>query len=116
MANVKRGEVYICTLAEDVGSVQSGTRPVLILQNDIGNKYSPTTIVAPFTSKMTKAALPTHMEIKNSSLLKDSVILFEQIRTIDKQTLGDKLFTLSVEEMRQVNKCIKISFALDQDF
>ena len=98
-------------LSPVVGSEQGGVRPVLIIQNDIGNKYSPTVIVSAITSQMTKAKLPTHIELSalECNLPKDSVALLEQIRTLDKRRLKDKLTTLSFEKMKEVDRAILIS-------
>lgn len=111
MENVKRGEIYYADLSPVVGSEQGGVRPVLIIQNDIGNRYSPTVIVAAVTSQMTKAKLPTHIEIKQGSfgLAKDSVILLEQIRTLDKRRLKEKTGMLDSVTMQKVDKAILIS-------
>ena len=109
---VKRGDVYTCILPPEKGSVQSGPRPVVVIQNDVGNIFSPTTIIAPFTSKLGKAKLPTHMNISNEKIQKNSIILLEQIKTVDKSTLKDKLFSLTEDEIEELNKCIKISLSL----
>ena len=111
---IKRGELYYADLSPVVGSEQGGVRPVLIVQNDVGNKYSPTIIAAAVTSKINKAKLPTHIELPCNSygLQKDSVILLEQIRTIDKQRLKEKMGCLDPQAMSQVNKAITISFGL----
>ncbi len=110
----KRGDVFFADLSPVVGSEQGGTRPVLIIQNDVGNKYSPTVIVAAITSQIDKAKLPTHIEISadESSLEKDSVILLEQIRTIDKQRLTQKITHLESEIMERVNEALEISLGL----
>jgi len=112
--NVRRGEVYYAELNPVVGSEQGGTRPVLIIQNDIGNQYSPTTVVAAITSQIQKAKLPTHVEIdyKRGGLEKDSVILLEQIRTIDKSRLKKKVALLDDEIMKKVNHALEISLGL----
>ncbi len=109
-----RGEIYYADLSPVVGSEQGGTRPVLILQNDIGNQYSPTTIVAAITSQIAKAKLPTHVELPagRAGLGKDSVILLEQIRTIDKSRLLEKVSSLQDELMLKVNHAIEISLGL----
>lgn len=111
---VRRGEVFFAELNPVVGSEQGGTRPVLILQNDVGNQYSPTTIIAAITSQITKAKMPTHVEInaKKSGLERDSVILTEQIRTIDKSRLKQKLAVLDDESMQRVNRAVEISLGL----
>ncbi|NLX69467.1 MAG: type II toxin-antitoxin system PemK/MazF family toxin [Clostridiales bacterium] len=114
IAMIRRGEIYYADLSPVVGSEQGGVRPVLIVQNDIGNKYSPTVIVAAITSQINKAKLPTHIEISASEygLPKDSVILLEQIRTIDKKRLKEKIGYLSSEVMEKVNEALQISFGL----
>ena len=108
---IKRGEIYYADLSPVVGSEQGGVRPVLILQNDIGNKYSPTVIVSAITSQLGKAQLPTHIELSASdyNLPKNSVALLEQIRTLDKRRLQEKVTTLSADKMREVNKALLIS-------
>ena len=106
---MKRGEIYYADLGCYKGSEQGGLRPVLIIQNDTGNKYSPTTIVASITAKKGKPSLPTHIEI---NLEKPSVILLEQIRTIDKTSIINKLDQLDDEEMKRVNIALKISLGL----
>lgn len=112
--NVTRGDVYYADLNPVVGSEQGGIRPVLIIQNDIGNKYSPTVIVAAITSKIEKAKLPTHIEItaKKTNLEMDSVILLEQIRTIDKKRLQRHVTHLDDNIIRKVNEAIEISLGL----
>ena len=111
MIVVKRGDVYFADLSPVVGSEQGGTRPVLILQNDIGNRFSPTVIVAAITAQIQKAKLPTHVEInaKKYGFERDSVILLEQIRTIDKQRLTDKITHLDEPMMQKVNEALQIS-------
>ena len=113
---IKRGDIFYADLSPVVGSEQGGTRPVLILQNDIGNQYSPTTIVAAITSQIAKAKLPTHVEISGGSggsgLNKDSVVLLEQIRTIDKSRLFQKVSSLNEPLMSEVEKGIEISLGL----
>lgn len=111
---IKRGELYYADLNPVVGSEQGGLRPVLILQNDIGNKYSPTVIVAAITSQLTKAKIPTHIELTASlyGLPKDSVILLEQIRTLDKQRLKEHISNLPPDLMEQVNQAILISLGI----
>lgn len=111
---IKRGDIYYADLSPVVGSEQGGVRPVLIVQNDIGNKYSPTVIAAAITSQINKAKLPTHIEIRaeDYGLSKDSVILLEQIRTIDKKRLREKIGRLDPRNMRKVNSAIEISFGL----
>lgn len=111
---IKRGDIFYADLRPVVGSEQGGIRPVLIIQNDVGNKHSPTVICAAITSKMNKAKLPTHIEIDASSydLVRDSVILLEQLRTIDKRRLKDKVCHLDQELLDQVNQALKISLEL----
>lgn len=111
---IKRGDIFYADLRPVVGSEQGGIRPVLIIQNNIGNKHSPTVICAAITSRMNKAKLPTHIEIDASSydLVRDSVILLEQIRTIDKRRLKDKICHLDQELLDQVNQALKISLDL----
>ena len=107
---VKRGELYYADLSPVVGSEQGGIRPVLVVQNDIGNKYSPTIIAAAVTSKINKARLPTHIELPSSyGLVKDSVILLEQIRTLDKRRLKERIGELPPATMQRVNEAILIS-------
>ncbi|HMA59025.1 MAG TPA: type II toxin-antitoxin system PemK/MazF family toxin [Halanaerobiales bacterium] len=112
--DLKRGDVYYADLNPVVGSEQGGVRPVLVIQNDIGNKYSPTIIVAAITSKINKAQLPTHVEISadDSSLDRDSVILLEQIRTIDKKRLKSEVAKLNGDILERVNSAIEISLGL----
>lgn len=111
---IKRGDIYYADLSPVIGSEQGGVRPVLVVQNDIGNKYSPTVIAAAITSQINKAKLPTHIEIsaQEYGLLKDSVILMEQIRTIDKKRLREKIGHLDDELMDKVNEALSISFGL----
>ena len=112
---MRRGDVYYADLRPVIGSEQGGIRPVLIVQNDVGNKHSPTVICAAITSKMNKAKLPTHIEL-NAALYdmdKDSVVLLEQLRTIDKKRLKDKVCHLDGEVMKRVNKALMISLELD---
>lgn len=113
--SVKRGDIYYADLSPVVGSEQGGVRPVLIVQNDVGNKYSPTVIAAAITSQMNKAKLPTHISLNKDDygLMKDSVILLEQIRTIDKKRLKEKMGHLDENLMGQVNDAINISFGLN---
>ncbi len=108
---IKRGEIYYADLSPVVGSEQGGIRPVLILQNDIGNRYSPTIIVAAITSKTGKTKLPTHIELEGErhGLPKDSVILLEQIRTIDKKRLKEKLGGLNTYAMNKVENGLRVS-------
>lgn len=109
---INRGEIYYADLSPAVGSEQGGCRPVVILQNDVGNKYSPTTIVAPITSRLGKKQLPTHITFNGCGLPKDSVILMEQIRTIDKSRLKQKMGCLTNEKWEVVNETIKVSLGL----
>lgn len=113
---VKRGDIYYANLSPVVGSEQGGHRPVLVIQNDVGNKYSPTVIVAAITSQISKAKLPTHVEVsaKQYNLEKDSVVLLEQLRTIDKRRLREKVTHLSDEIMNKVDESIRISIGLVQ--
>ena len=112
--NIRRGDIYYADLSPVVGSEQGGLRPVLVIQNDIGNKYSPTVIVSAITSKMSKAKLPTHIDVLASQvgLAKDSVILLEQIRTIDKLRLKEKMGHLDDGTMQSVNSALSVSFGL----
>ena len=111
---IKRGEIYYADLSPVVGSEQGGIRPVLIIQNDIGNKYSPTVIAAAITSQRDKTKLPTHITVDadGCGLAKDSIVLLEQVRTIDKQRLKEKMRTLDVGSMDRVNKALTVSFGL----
>lgn len=113
--SIRRGDIYYADLSPVIGSEQGGVRPVLIVQNDVGNKYSPTVIAAAITSRMGKTKLPTHIDIMADQvgLQKDSVILLEQVRTIDKQRLGEKMGHLDPETMTAVNDAISISFGLE---
>lgn len=112
---IRRGDIYYADLRPVVGSEQGGIRPVLIIQNDIGNKHSPTVICAAITSKMNKAKLPTHIELDSRSceIVKDSVILLEQLRTIDKRRLREKVCHLDGNLIHQVNRALCISLDLD---
>ncbi|MBQ7291995.1 MAG: type II toxin-antitoxin system PemK/MazF family toxin [Clostridia bacterium] len=112
--NVKRGDIFYADLSPVVGSEQGGLRPVLIVQNDIGNKYSPTVIAAAITSKLDKAKLPTHIDVyaEEFGLSKNSVVLLEQIRTLDKRRLREKMGHLDDVLMQRVNNAITISFGL----
>ena len=111
MEQVRRGQIYYADLSPVVGSEQGGTRPVLVIQDDVGNKYSPTVIACAVTSQMTKAKLPTHIELRQGQfgLPKDSVVLLEQIRTLDKRRLKEKLGQLDEKTMEKVDKAILIS-------
>ncbi|WP_018922339.1 type II toxin-antitoxin system PemK/MazF family toxin [Salsuginibacillus kocurii] len=112
--SVKRGDVFFADLSPVVGSEQGGVRPVLVIQNDIGNRFSPTVIVAAITAQIKKAKLPTHVEIdaKKHDFDRDSVILLEQIRTIDKQRLTDKITYLNQDTMEEVKRALEISLGL----
>ena len=112
---MRRGDVFYADLRPVIGSEQGGIRPVLIIQNDIGNRHSPTVICAAITSKMNKAKLPTHIELDcgKYDMVKDSVILLEQLRTIDKRRLKDKVCHLDNDIMEQVNRALVVSLSLD---
>ena len=111
---VQRGDIYYADLRPVVGSEQGGIRPVLIVQNDIGNKHSPTVICAAITSQMNKAKLPTHVELQSDvyDLAKDSVVLLEQLRTIDKQRLKERIGTLSESQLPDVEKALSVSLGI----
>lgn len=111
---VKRGDIYYADLSPVVGSEQGGIRPVLIVQNDVGNRFSPTVIAAAITSQSDKAKLPTHIKVNRSvtGLAKDSIVLLEQVRTIDKRRLKEKMGTLDAVSMDQINQALSISFGL----
>ncbi len=113
--SVKRGDIYYADLSPVVGSEQGGVRPVLIIQNDVGNKFSPTVIAAAITSKTDKSKLPTHIDVyaEKYGLARDSVILLEQIRTIDKRRLKEKMGHLDDDLMNRVNNAITVSFGLE---
>jgi len=113
---IKRGEIYFAQLNPVIGSEQGGIRPVLVVQNDIGNQYSPTTIVLAITSQINKAKLPTHVELKaeDYGLERDSVILTEQIRTIDKTRLKQRIAVLKEETMAKVDRALAISMDLGE--
>ena len=112
---IRRGDIYYADLRPVVGSEQGGVRPVLIIQNDIGNKHSPTVIYAAITSKMNKAKLPTHVELntKRCDMIRDSVILLEQLRTIDKQRLKERICHIDDELLKDVDRALMISLELD---
>ena len=112
---MKRGDVFYADLRPVIGSEQGGIRPVLIIQNDVGNRHSPTVICAAITSRMNKAKLPTHIELSAQThhMVKDSVVLLEQIRTIDKTRLKDKICHLDDQIIKKVNKALCISLELD---
>ena len=112
--NVKRGDIYYADLSPVVGSEQGGIRPVLIIQNDVGNRYSPTVIAAAITSKISKNKLPTHIAIEagDCGLHKDSVVLLEQVRTLDKRRLKEKMGSIDYQSMKAVNQALSVSFGL----
>ena len=112
---IQRGDIYYADLRPVVGSEQGGVRPVLIIQNDVGNKHSPTVICAAITSQMHKAKLPTHVELKckEYALAKDSVVLLEQLRTIDKKRLKDKVCHLDNDIIGQVDKALSVSLEMN---
>jgi len=112
--NVKRGDIYYADLSPVIGSEQGGVRPVLVVQNNVGNKYSPTIIIAAITSQINKARLPTHVEINapDFGLPKDSVVLLEQIRTIDKKRLREKIGKFDEDMMKIVDEALKISIGI----
>ena len=114
--NIRRGDIYYADLSPVIGSEQGGLRPVLIVQNDVGNRYSPTVIAAAITSKMGKTKLPTHIDIfaDQVGLAKDSIILLEQVRTLDKKRLKERMGHLDDSVMREVNNAISISFGLSE--
>lgn len=116
MTPIKRGDIFYADLSPVVGSEQGGIRPILIVQNDVGNKYSPTVIAAAITSKLNKSRLPTHIEVDASmyGLAKNSVILLEQIRTLDKRRLKEKMGHLDRAEMYKVNQALSVSFGLGE--
>ena len=112
--NIRRGDIYYADLSPVVGSEQGGVRPVLIIQNNVGNRFSPTVIAAAITSQNSKANLPTHIRLyaDDSGLSKDSVVLLEQIRTLDKKRLKEKMGTLNSYDMYKVDEALSISFGL----
>lgn len=114
---VRRGDIYYADLSPVVGSEQGGIRPVLIVQNDVGNKFSPTVIAAAITSQREKSKLPTHIELNSElcGLSKDSVVLLEQIRTIDKRRLKEKMGVIDGNAINQVNRALSISFGLGSE-
>ena len=113
--NIKRGDIFYADLSPVVGSEQGGLRPVLIIQNDVGNRYSPTVIAAAITSRMGKTRLPTHIDIyaERAGLAKDSVILLEQVRTLDKRRLKERMGHLDTDVMERVNDAIAVSFGIN---
>ncbi len=112
---IRRGDIFYADLRPVIGSEQGGIRPVLVIQNDTGNRHSPTVIVAAITSKLTKPKLPTHVKIdcNRCNIVKDSIILLEQLRTIDKQRLKDKVCHLDNEMLKTVNEALYVSLELD---
>lgn len=114
---VKRGDIYYADLRPVVGSEQGGVRPVLIVQNDVGNQFSPTVIAAAITSRTDKTPLPTHIfvDAKNSGLQKDSVVLLEQVRTLDKRRLRTRMGALNEKDMEHIDYAIFVSFGLSSD-
>lgn len=112
---VRRGDIYYADLSPVIGSEQGGIRPVLIVQNDVGNKYSPTVIAAAITSKKFKTQLPTHISVQadECGLAKDSIVLLEQVRTLDKQRLRERMGSLDEFEMSKINQALQVSFGLN---
>ena len=112
--NIKRGDIYYADLSPVIGSEQGGVRPVLIVQNNVGNKYSPTVIAAAITSQHEKSKMPTHINLNAEccGLSKDSIVLLEQVRTIDKQRLKEKMGTIDAGAMNRVDKALSVSFGL----
>ena len=115
--NIKRGDIFYADLSPVIGSEQGGMRPVLIVQNDIGNRFSPTVIAAAITSQREKNKLPTHIGLhaQNCGLAKDSIVLLEQVRTLDKKRLKEKMGALDELSMERINQAISISFGLEPD-
>ena len=116
MNNIRRGDIYYADLSPVIGSEQGGLRPVLIIQNDVGNRYSPTVIAAAITSRMSKTRLPTHIDIyaERAGLAKDSVILLEQVRTLDKKRLRERMGHLDDGAMQRVNTALAVSFGITE--
>ncbi len=116
MNQIKRGDIYYADLSPVVGSEQGGIRPVLIIQNDIGNRHSPTVIAAAITSQLNKTRLPTHIEVNASDygLTKNSIVLLEQVRTLDKRRLKEKMGHLDTGSMNRVNQALSVSFGLEE--
>ncbi len=112
---IKRGEIYYADLSPVIGSEQGGVRPVLIVQNDVGNKFSPTVIAAAITSQRFKTNLPTHIHVNANGcgLSKDSIVLLEQVRTIDKQRLREKMGNLDDRDMSRIDRALSVSFGLE---
>ena len=115
--NVRRGDIFYADLSPVVGSEQGGVRPVLIVQNDVGNRFSPTVIAAAITSQKDKARLPTHIQLNStgSGLGRDSIVLLEQIRTIDKRRLKEHMGRLDEQSMNRINQALEISFGLHNE-
>lgn len=111
---IMRGELYYADLSPVVGSEQGGMRPILILQNNVGNKYSPTVVVATITGRLEKTKLPTHVRLSSVHLEKDSIVLLEQIRTIDKRRLCEYIGSVTVEEMAQIEHALLVSVGMDR--
>ncbi len=111
---IKRGDIYYADLSPVVGSEQGGVRPVLIVQNDVGNKFSPTVIAAAITSQKEKTSLPTHIQVDavGCGLAKDSIVLLEQVRTIDKQRLKERMGNLNYRDMNRVNQALSVSLGI----
>ncbi len=118
MVNIRRGDIYYADLSPVIGSEQGGVRPVLIVQNNVGNRFSPTVIAAAITSQRAKANLPTHIMLnaETTGLAKDSVVLLEQVRTIDKHRLKERMGRLDNTSMTQVDQALSISFGLGQEY
>ena len=118
MMNIRRGDIFYADLSPVVGSEQGGIRPVLIVQNDVGNKFSPTVIAAAITSRHTKAILPTHIRVNadNCGLAKDSVVLLEQVRTLDKRRLKEKMGNLDESDMTKIDEALTVSFGLGSTY
>ena len=111
---IMRGEIYYADLSPVVGSEQGGVRPVLILQNNIGNKHSPTVVVASITSRLGKPKLPTHVRLSSTHLAKNSIVLLEQIRTIDKRRLAEQIGKATVGEMEKIENALLVSVGMDR--
>lgn len=115
MQKITKGQIYLAYLKGE-GSEQRGKRPVLILQNDVGNKHSPTTIIAPITSSTKKRKLPVHVPIHSNKLYKSSMVLLEQVQVMDKSRLGKKICQLSDKQLAEVEKALAVSFGMNNDF
>ena len=115
MSTIKRGEIYYADLSPVIGSEQGGVRPVLIVQNDVGNKFSPTVIAAAITSQRFKTNLPTHIKVNadGCGLAKDSIVLLEQVRTLDKKRLREKMGNLPEDDMTKINQALSVSIGLE---